>query len=73
MMSEFLDNPEVQLGVFASPELEADQARRNILRYISFLSTNLREINPDVISDWVIVEQLENLRSNIEEILLSIE
>jgi len=73
MMSEFLDNPEVQLGVFASPELEADQARRNILRYISFLSANLREINPDVISDWVIVEQLENLRSNIEEILLSIE
>lgn len=72
MLSNFLSNPEVKLDVFASPELEADQARRNILRYVSFLNANLKEINPDVISDLVVVEQLENLRNSIDDILFRI-
>ena len=69
MLSNFLSNPEVKLDVFASPELEADQARRNILRYISYLNANLKEVNRDAISDFVVVEQLENLRNLIEDIL----
>lgn len=72
MIMAFLNNPEVVLDVFACPELEAEQARRNVLRYISYLNANLKEINPDIISDLVVVEQLENLRNYIDEVLLKI-
>jgi len=72
MLSNFLSSPEAKLEVFASPELEADQARRNILRYISYLSANLKEVNPDAISDFVVAEQLENLGNLIDDLLLKI-
>lgn len=72
MLLDFLSNPEAKLEVFASPELEADQARKNILRYVSYLSANLKEVNPDAISDFVVVEQLENLRNLIDDVLLKI-
>lgn len=72
MLSNFLSNPEVKLDIFASPELEADQARRNILRYTSYLNANLKEVNPDAISDLVVLEQLEDLRNSIDDILFII-
>lgn len=73
MLVAFLNNPEIVLDVFACPELETEQARKNVLRYISYLNANLKEINPDIISDLVVVEQLENLRNYIDEVLLKID
>jgi len=69
----FLREPNIRLDVFASPEIESDQARRNILRYIGYLNANLKDINPNLLSDVSIVEQLEALRNYIDEILISIE
>jgi ParB/RepB/Spo0J family partition protein len=71
-MSQFLDRPESTLDIFASPELEVDQVRRNILRYVSYLNANLKDVDPDIISDLVIVEQLETLRNYLEDILIKI-
>jgi hypothetical protein len=71
-MSQFLDRPESTLDIFASPELEVDQVRKNILRYVSYLNANLKDVDPDIISDLVIVEQLETLRNYLEDILIKI-
>lgn len=68
----FLEKPEVRLDVFVSPELEVDQARRNIIRYVSYLNANLSQIDPNIISDLEIVGQLETLRDSLNEILSKI-
>lgn len=71
-MFKFLHEPNMMLDIFASPEMEADQAKKNILRYISYLNANLKDIDPNVISDWAIVEQLELLSDYLEFILINI-
>jgi len=71
-MSRFLDKPDLMLDIFASPEMEADQAKKNILKYVSYLNANLKDIDPNIISDWAIVEQLELLSDYLEMILIKI-
>lgn len=68
-LNEFLEKPECTLDVFSSPEIEADQARKNILKYVSYLNANLKTIDTNLISELYIVEQLEILRGYLEEIL----
>lgn len=72
-MMTFLSQPQETLDIFASPELEANQARRNIMRYVSYLIANLSAIEPDMISDMTMVEQLEKLSDILESILIKIE
>jgi len=72
-MMTFLSRPQETLEIFASPELEANQARRNIIRYVSYLIANLSTIEPDMISDLMIVEQLEKLDDILDSILIKLE
>ncbi len=68
-LNEFLERPECTLEVFSSIEVEADQARKNILKYVSYLNANLKTLDSNQISDLYIVEQLEMLRDYLEAIL----
>lgn len=72
-MMSFLSQPQETLDIFTSPELEANQARRNIIRYTSYLIANLSTIEPDMISDLTIVEQLEKLSDILEYILIKLD
>ena len=68
-MLKFLATPQETLDIFASPELELNQARKNISRYVSYLNVNLKTIDPNMISDLSIVEQLETLRKLLDDVL----
>jgi ParB/RepB/Spo0J family partition protein len=72
-MVTFLSRPQETLDIFVSPELEANQARRNIIRNVSYLIANLSAIEPDMISDLTTVEQLRKLSDVLENILIKLE
>lgn len=61
------------LEIFASPDIENDMARKNILKYIGLLNANLDNLNPDLISDYYFVDQLLILKNNLDEILTKID
>lgn len=61
------------LEIFASPDIENDIARKNILKYIGLLNANLNDLNPDLISDYYFVDQLSILKNNLDDILTTID
>lgn len=73
LFTKFLDKPEVGLEIFSTPEIEDDRNRKNILKYISYLNSSLREVNPDLISDFYFVDQIKQLDKIIRELLENIE
>jgi ParB family transcriptional regulator, chromosome partitioning protein len=73
ILTEFLDDPDLGLEAFVTPEIEDDRSRKNLLRYVSYLNTSLRDINPDLISDYTVVDQLRQLHRLLQEILDTID
>lgn len=69
IVTNFIDNPEKGLEIFATPELEEDRTRTNILKYVSYLNSSLTEINPDLISDYTYVQQLRQLNKTILDLI----
>lgn len=68
-LDKFIRDPESTLALFIPPDLETNQARNNILKYVSYLNANLKSTDTNLISDPYFVEQLENLRSYLDDIL----
>jgi len=73
IFKQFIDNPDLGLELFETTEIEDDRSRKNIMRYISFLNTSLPDINTDLISDYVVVDQLKQLHKIIQELLDTID
>ena len=72
-LAAFLGNDATGLEVFASPELEANKVYQNVLKYVSFLNANIKQLNPDSVSDLWFVDQLKTLNQNIESLIDSID
>lgn len=73
LIDQFVEDKEIGLEIFTSNDVEEERNRKNILKYLAYLNSNLDAVNPDVISDYYIEEQLRNLRNKISIILESIE
>lgn len=73
LIDQFVENKEIGLEIFTSNDVEEERNRKNILKYLAYLNSNLDAVNPDVISDYYIEEQLRNLKNKISIILESIE
>lgn len=73
LIDRFVNDKEVGLEIFASNDVEEDRTRKNILKYVAYLNSNFDSINPDLISDFYIEEQLKALKDKINTILESIE
>lgn len=73
LIDRFVNDKEVGLEIFASNDVEEERTRKNILKYVAYLNSNLDSINPDLISDFYIEEQLKVLKDKISSILESIE
>jgi len=73
IFNQFIDNPDLGLEIFETTEIEDDRSRKNIMRYISFLNTSLPEINTDLISDYMVVDQLKQLHRIIQDLLDAID
>lgn len=72
-IDSFVESPEVGLEIFESNDIEEERNRKNILKYIAYLNSNLDSINPDLISDFYIEEQLRILSKKVQSIIESIE
>ncbi len=72
-IEEFLTNPNSELEVFASGDIEEERTRKNISKYLSYLNALLPELNPDLVSDYQFVEQLQLLEKNLSELLEKID
>ncbi|WP_417873953.1 hypothetical protein [Xanthomarina gelatinilytica] len=73
LVTEFIDSPSKGLEIFVTPELEEDRTRNNILKYVSYLNTTLKDVNTDLISDYTYVQQLHTLNKTINELLENID
>ncbi len=73
LIDQFVEDKEIGLEIFTSNDVEEERNRKNILKYLAYLNSNLDAVNPDAISDYYIEEQLRNLRNRISIILESIE
>ncbi|WP_294359556.1 ParB/RepB/Spo0J family partition protein [uncultured Clostridium sp.] len=68
-INQFIHSKDPSLDVFIEDDVENDRSRRNMLKYISFLNKELKDINSDLMSDYTFIDQLETLKHNIEEAL----
>ncbi len=73
LINQFSSDAKIGMEVFASPEIEGEITRKNVMKYISYLNSNLQEINPNLISDLYFVEQLQLLAKNLKELLEKID
>jgi ParB/RepB/Spo0J family partition protein len=73
IIKDFIKKEETGLEIFAVPEIENDRNRKNIFKYISYLNKNLTQINPNLISDIYFMDQLKELKKNLDAIIDKIE
>jgi ParB/RepB/Spo0J family partition protein len=73
LIDQFVQDRDVGLEIFASNDVEDERTRKNILKYVSYLNSNLDLINSNLISDVYIEEQLRTLKCKIDVILESID
>jgi len=66
---KFVKTKSVGLEIFAVKEVEQDRSRKNILKYVSYLNENLSAIDPNLISDIYIIDQLIKLKSSLDNLL----
>jgi ParB family transcriptional regulator, chromosome partitioning protein len=72
-VKEFIDNNQKGLEVFVTPEIEEDRTRNNVIKYVSYLNSTLKDINSDLISDYSYVIQLQLLQKTLKELLEEID
>jgi len=70
---KFIRTKSMGLEGFAVPEIEEDRKRKNIIKYISYLNENLKTINPNLVSDVYLTEQLKELRKNLDNLIENID
>ncbi|MFH0888534.1 MAG: ParB/RepB/Spo0J family partition protein [Planctomycetota bacterium] len=68
-ISKFIREKDIGLEIFAVQDIEQDRTRKNIIKYISYLNENLETINPDIINDAYLVDQLKKLKNNLKRII----
>lgn len=73
ILTEFLNNADLGLEAFVTLEIEDERSRKNLLRYVGYINTSLRDINSDLISDYTVVNQLRQLYKMLQEILDTID
>ena len=66
---KFVSSENTSLDLFVEDDLENDRSRNNMLKYISFLNKELKDINSDLMSDYTFIDQLNVLKDNIIEAL----
>lgn len=72
-INRFISEPNTGIDIFASPDIENDKLRVNILKYLGYLNANLKETNPELLSDLYVVEQLKNLKNILDELIEKID
>lgn len=72
-MIKFISQDEIGLDIFITSDIEDERNRKNILKYIGYLNSSLSEINPDLISDYVFVDQLRQLEKTVRNLLENID
>lgn len=65
----FVSDQNLGLDIFASADIETDKAIKNIQKYIGYLSANLETIDPELISDFYLVDQMMKLKILLEKII----
>lgn len=65
-LEKFLSEKSTSLDVFASPDIENEKTRANLLKYIGYINTNLVEKNLEGLSDSYFVEQLKALKKTTD-------
>jgi hypothetical protein len=73
LIESFISDASKGLEMFAVPEIEDDRKRRNIMKYVSYLNENLTTINPGLISDVYFLEQLRDLKKNLDNVIENID
>ena len=73
LLERFINTTELGNEVFSSTDESADKQVRNILKYISYLNQSLENIEPDLLSDFMYVEQFKILETRIKRLLEDIE
>lgn len=73
LVSEFISHPDKGLELFVSPDIEGETTRKNLIKYITYLNSNLDDLNPDLVSDLFFVEQLKSLEKKIKSLLESLD
>jgi ParB/RepB/Spo0J family partition protein len=64
---------DIGLEIFASVDVEEERTFKNIIKYVSYLNANLSELNPDILSDIYIEDQLRALNEKLLTLLESFE
>ena len=72
LIKKFIDSDD-GVEIFATADLEDERTRKNIIKYVSYLNASLKDINPDLISDPYIVDQLQSLSDNLSLLLQEID
>jgi ParB family chromosome partitioning protein len=70
---KFVDDKNTSLEIFASPEIENEKTRINLLKYIGYINTNMTENNLESYSDYYFVEQLRLLKKTVDLALEKLE
>lgn len=73
ILRSFINGNNCELDVFMSPDIENDKVRQNILKYTGYLIANFKELNPNLVSDYYFVEQMNSLQTQLEIILEKID
>jgi ParB family transcriptional regulator, chromosome partitioning protein len=73
LISEFVTKKKTGLEIFAVPDIENDTMRKNIIKYVSYLNENCKSINPELLSDVIIMDQLKTLNAILEELIEKID
>lgn len=73
LLERFIKNNDLGNEIFSSTDESADKQARNILKYISYLNQSLENIDPDLISDFIYVDQFKILDARIKRLLEDIE
>ena len=68
LVKNFIENDN-GLEIFVTSEIEEDRTRNNIIKYVSYLNTTLKDIDSDLISDFSYVLQLQLLQKTLIELL----
>ncbi|NWL03597.1 hypothetical protein DM790_22485 [Flavobacterium collinsii] len=73
LVQQFIDNQQAGFEVFATPDLEEDRTRTNVIKYVSYLNSTLQNINEDLISDYSVVIQFQLLQKSLTTLLENID
>lgn len=69
LLDRFIKDEKTDLTVFTSQEFNNDTTRNNTIKYISYLNKELQLMNPDFMSDYYFVDQLNLLKEAIEQFI----